>query len=891
MSQDEIFSEILNEIPDDVLDLTGGPVVYQYFEAEAAYCCSSLWSNDDLEEGGEAKSETPSRNTGLQAARDKIWGMLRCRLPYLRTLLEVVDHLPSPNNLHSSLSHSRTGPVGATNKLSQPQMEELESVLTEFCSVVTLAEPSKKHERCSFLCAIADTTVQDAKNLREELVNEMLSMGPATFNFSGEDWKAYTQGMRKSTTPCDINMALAAAEFFCREIVIVQGNGLPIKVSPPKACEDEFKKRFPVIVGCLTIDGLHQYFGTRPNGKKSGFLSGNRFNMYAAAFKGQLKVEPKLPKAGENITMATSEKLESEHGYGNSIQLRINKEYVRNHFGGILNKGQMQDQGAFKAARKSLREVINYSMLASGHHRFKTKRGSFSREDVIKHKANLLWLGIRWETYKNWAMQVSNFPERLLYSLTGRNEDECKIDEENYKIQGLKALKQGIEAFFTSSVCDPPSLAATTAANTKIFMHECLAFIKDKYRDFKVRNETKGEETYEKELNKNDPLESLLVLDEKETRSKLFVLTFCLIQRGNISRVFGDMEGAKKYLDQAEELLKRHKEPSAEHAGLPPHLEALWYEISRNGVDIELSEPSCRNLSIRLGIVKAQMIRQVASNDKNDGGWNTQELIELLHRIKVETHDHQEYEISNRFVRFQELMCRLYVAHGMCNYRASSSEANSKRISPDDLREAAMLDLRDLEKEYDETIQLARKENDEVKEYFSVLHQQFVKAELLKFELKKIKIISAEVARDKWQDMLNVRKEILGIGQRHTINSQYKYGKLCEELGENLDEAMEEIESALEHQKDDGWKVDCLLPTYAKLCLKKKQPDKAIAKVKEALKCEREKQEKELNANKKNEVKLKQLLDDLEDLHKTKKLNRKRKHEHSHGRRNTKQRQ
>ena len=49
---------------------------------------------------------------------------------------------------------------------------------------------------------------------------------------------------------------------------------------------------------------------------------------------------------------------------------------------------------------------------------------------------------------------------------------------------------------------------------------------------------------------------------------------------------------------------------------------------------------------------------------------------------------------------------------------------------------------------------LPRSKRDQVKEYFSVLHQHFVKVELLKFEWKKIKTMTPEDAKDKMHDML-----------------------------------------------------------------------------------------------------------------------------------------
>ena len=655
-----------------------------------------------------------------------------------------------------------------------------------------------------------------------------------------------------------------------------------------------------MILGRIKTNSQYQYVATRHNSTESGFLSGDRFNMYVdelnAPTRGYPDLRyPDLPDSGKNITIATSESLKSKYhcdckekkesskfvkgcncdNRPQDYQIRINKPYVRDNFPGILleeknvkralenakkelaegnNKltgeakktkkafieAQKELMKANKEAKKALRNLINYSMIASGHYFDRSKAAddqssdSFLSEEfppivIIKHKVKLLRLGVRWEVFMEWAEDASNFPDKLLFSVSGLTRDDCSATENDAKEKGAQALKSGIQKFFTFV----PSLSATTTKNTKTFMHKFLGFIKDKYTDFKAGNNKIGEETYEEELDKNDPLDDLLTLEEKETRSKLFVLIFCLIQRGNISRIFGDMKGAKTYLDYAEKILVRHDDTivQARPIDVPNHLAKVLNRIYGNEADKELSEANCRSLRIRLDIVRAQLVRQIAKKTIKNGGWNTKELMFLLQRIKVETRDRQGYEISNRFARFQQLMCRLYALHDICK-SSDTSSASSSSISPEFERKMVILELEALENEYGEKIEAASKDNDEAAEYFNALHQQFVKAEILNFKSEKLHEITPQKARDEWWSMLNDRKKILGIDHRHTIYAQHKYAKLCAKLDSNLDEAIKQVESAICYQKDEGWKVGTLIPTYGNLCLKaKRKLGEAIEKV------------------------------------------------------------
>ena len=247
---------------------------------------------------------------------------------------------------------------------------------------------------------------------------------------------------------------------------------------------------------------------------------------------------------------------------------------------------------------------------------------------------------------------------------------------------------------------------------------------------------------------------------------------------------------------------------------IPEYLEKFLCKIP----DAELSETKYLNLRIRLDMVRAQLIRQIAkktSKNKDNKGWDAKGLNDLLLRIEASTglidlwlriEDGREgYKISNMFARFQLLMCRIYVSHITCK----SSDTSSATSSADEIFENIIVKL--------------------------CIASAICEGRDLKFQVGQSNVYDDgedEWARSEWRSMLNDRKKILGIDHRHSIYAQHKYAKLCAKLDSNLDEAIKQVESAICYQKDEGWKVGTLIPTYGNLCLKaKRKLGEAIEKV------------------------------------------------------------
>ena len=410
--------------------------------------------------------------------------------------------------------------------------------------------------------------------------------------------------------------------------------------------------------------------------------------------------------------------------------------------------------------------------------------------------------------------------------------------------------------------------ASPQRSHSQDHLRKMTAYIAAEYAKFIADKGSKGkEETYQEHLEHNDPMEGLSSMDDRASRSKFFVLVFGLIETANMRRLFGELQEADDRLDIAQALLNYNDNSNNKHLntstvvasdasdGLGARVEAevrsgcakspLPKSLAKRVESFEeeesrLDDGDRSNLQLRINIVRAQVVRRL----KKKLGWRNSRLAFLLQRIKHEAKA-QGYDVVNRFARFQELMCRLNVAYSRVHPKApvvSSSSNNCSGSAPDATSESAtsaavsvqsvsardevMLVIRELKflkREYDAALKSASETGDAKKESFVWLHRQYVKAELMNWEHVKLKSINSaeamkpEDALQEWEIMLKERRTHLSDGHRHSVYAIRQVVRLRIKLGVRLEAAKELLQIAMEHQQDEKWRQDKLVPLMKEL--------------------------------------------------------------------------
>ena len=173
-----------------------------------------------------------------------------------------------------------------------------------------------KSQTDSLLHALCVTTGdrRSSQDLRRALVDNLVSIQDIPFDSTSSktiksnidltrfpSWDSYIASMRKPSAPCDYNMVFAAALLFERQMVVVSSlqNAPPMLVKPnsslPHWCalhSGVMETHAPIVLG--KIHG-GSYVGTtikaswisgnrlNLNQVNLGYMSGDRFNAYAAA--------------------------------------------------------------------------------------------------------------------------------------------------------------------------------------------------------------------------------------------------------------------------------------------------------------------------------------------------------------------------------------------------------------------------------------------------------------------------------------------------------------------------------------------------------------------------------------------------------------------------------
>ena len=479
----------------------------------------------------------------------------------------------------------------------------------------------------------------------------------------------------------------------------------------------------------------------------------------------------------------------------------------------------------------------------------------------------MIGFGLPWQRFAGWAKNEDRWPKKLLYSLSGKpypiNPKERKKVGLSLREAGLKVLKKAITEFFTRDPGGssnggrtgsfgnghghghPPQLRS----DSQDHLQKMTAYIAATYAKFIAAKGSKGkEETYQEHLDRNDPMEGLMSMDDRASKSKFFVLVYGLIQGANMRRLFGELQEANDQLDIAQALLNYHHTSNNHHnraltaassaaAGgggggassatntqLPKALATRIKSFGKEGS--QLNDGDRSNLQLRVDIVRAQVVRRLHPKIE----WRNSRLAYLLQRIRHETHE-QGYDVPNRFARFQELMCRLHVAYGRIVPSAPSASGGAaagahaaapgsapnlavvvRSVSPRDEVMLTIQELRFLKKEYDAALKTAIETGDVKTESFVWLHRQFVKAELMNWEHEKLKSMSPADALRGWEIMLEERRSHLGNGHRHSVYAIRQVVRLRIELEDGLQRALQLLLIAMKHQQDEKWRRKKLVP-------------------------------------------------------------------------------
>ena len=224
---------------------------------------------------------------------------------------------------------------------------------------------------------------------------------------------------------------------------------------------------------------------------------------------------------------------------------------------------------------------------------------------------------------------------------------------------------------------------------------------------------TRARSTYQEYLDRHDPVEGISSMDDRTSKSKIFVLVYGVIQGANMRRLFGELEEAGKQLDIAQAILNSTND--AANCNVLPKDLALRIK-SFGSHDSRLEDGDRSNLQLRV----RHYTRSGYSATSQGHNRKSTRLAHLLQRIKHQTAVMHGSDVMNRFARFQEIMCRLHVAYARVVPSSSSFSRRTddgvtrssfptiKCMTASDEVILAIKELNFLKKEYDialETLQ------------------------------------------------------------------------------------------------------------------------------------------------------------------------------------------
>jgi hypothetical protein len=546
--------------------------------------------------------------------------------------------------------------------------------------------------------------------------------------------------------------------------------------------------------------------------------------------KNTLPTETRFDKKRKLVTPIRDNKMYSTCDCDNRQQPHqveiANHGYSRKHFWRADN-----------VAREGLGELFKYIMFRREFLRVQNgiaSKRELSRIDIQKKLARL---GVTWQTIRDWFIHADEFPKKFLIMCSG--EKGLNSLSKQAITAGLNNAFQDVEFFFTDgNHGDTTSLATSSSGCASPRAQEILlrayAYFAKKFDDFKKArpNNKTPEATWQDFIDADDPLAGGPLRMEMTLKIP-FVLIYSVIQGANLMRLFGNSDvefrDALARLDTAQALLNDAARrggddgddgdggASAATGSGGANRRLLDAFNARIRTCPPLTGKELSNLQLRIYVVHTQVIRQMS-------GWTSPDLAQLLQLIEHKACE-QKCVVSERFARFQSIMCRLSNARQAL--RAQYKGPLSSNVHREIIK-VAIDSLKKLEAEYDTALGQATDTCDAKTESFLIKHRHFVRAEFLNWSFKKLESgepvlseesggITAEQALPKWERMYEDAARTFGTGHRHTVYAIRQVVRLRLKLDRDLGKARDLLDSAIEEQQGETWKEKNLMPLRGKL--------------------------------------------------------------------------